>query len=204
MATNVLPRSVQRLINELARLPGIGSKTASRLTFFLLRSADSNQALELASALQELKEKTRFCSICYHITEEDPCDVCKDAERNQRLVCVVEEPLDVLAIERSRAYSGLYHVLHGAISPVEGIGPDDLYIEPFMTRVANGDFEEIIIATNATLEGDSTARYLERRLTALGGRFRLTSLARGLAVGSDLEYTDEVTLGRALQGRQSL
>ena len=110
----------------------------------------------------------------------------------------------MLAIERSRAYNGLYHVLHGAISPVEGVGPDDLYIEPFITRVANGDFEEIIIATNATLEGDSTARYLERRLAALGGRFRLTSLARGLAVGSDLEYTDEVTLGRALQGRQSL
>lgn len=203
MASNALPRSVQRLINELARLPGIGSKTASRLAFFLLRSADANQVLDLAAALQELKEKTRFCSQCYHITEEDPCEICRDGEREQGLLCVVEEPLDVLAIERSRAYHGLYHVLHGSISPVEGIGPDDLYIEQLVQRVEKGQFKEIIIATNATLEGDSTARYLERRLAA-NTAVKLTSLARGLAVGSDLEYTDEVTLSRALQGRQKL
>lgn len=202
MAGNVLPRSVQRLINEFARLPGIGPKSASRLTFYLLRTADSNLALDLATALQELKENTRYCSSCFNITEEDPCEICSDGERDLNLLCVVEEPLDVVAIERSRAFKGLYHVLHGAISPVEGIGPDDLYIEQLVQRVESSNFTEIIIATNATLEGDSTARYLERRLSGSG--VRLTSLARGLAVGSDLEYTDEITLSRALQGRQSL
>lgn len=202
MSNNVLPRAVQRLINEFARLPGIGPKSASRLAFYLLRAADSNQAVELAAALEGLKESTRFCSTCYNITEEDPCVVCSDHERDSSLLCVVEEPLDVVAIERSRAYKGLYHVLHGAISPVEGIGPDDLYIEPLIERVSKGDFKEIIIATNATLEGDTTARYLEKRLSGSGAQ--LSSLARGLAVGSDLEYTDEVTLSRALHGRQKL
>lgn len=202
MAGNVLPRPVQRLINELARLPGIGPKSASRLAFFLLRSADKNQAAELASALQNMMENTRFCSKCFNITENDPCDVCTDGERDPKLLCVVEEPLDVVALERSRAYKGLYHVLHGAISPVEGIGPDDLRIEELVERVRPGQFTEIIIATNATLEGDSTARYLERRLAPFGAK--LTSLARGLAVGSDLEYTDEITLSRALQGRRAL
>lgn len=199
--TNVLPQPVQRLINEFARLPGIGPKSAARLTFYLLRAAD-DQTLDLATALQDLKERTQFCSICFNITEADPCVICSDETRDSSLLCVVEEPLDVLAIERSRAYGGLYHVLHGAISPVEGIGPEDLRVEELIQRVEQGDFNEIILATNPTLEGESTALYLQRRLGDNVGR--LTRLARGLPVGGDLEYTDEITLGRALEGRQEL
>lgn len=201
MAVSALPRSVQRLIDELARLPGIGPKSAARLTFYLLRAGDT-QALELADALQAMKELTRFCSRCFHITEEDPCPICADEARDGGLLCVVEEPLDVLAIERSRAYNGRYHVLHGAISPVEGVGPEDLKIEELVRRVAQGAFREVILATNPTLEGESTAMYLQRRLA--GGGARLTRLARGLPVGGDLEYTDEITLGRALEGRQEM
>ena len=201
MAQSVLPRSVQKLIDEFARLPGIGPKSASRLTFYLLRGTD-NQAGELAAALQELKERTRLCSVCFNITEDDPCPICDDDARDARLLCVVEEPLDVLAIERSRAYSGRYHVLHGAISPVEGIGPDDLRVTELLDRVNKGNFQEIILATNPTLEGESTALYLQRRLT--DNTVRLTRLARGLPVGGDLEYTDEITLGRAFEGRQDV
>jgi recombination protein RecR len=201
MARSVLPETVERLINEFARLPGIGPKSASRLTFYLLR-ASGEQALELAEALQALKEHTRFCSVCHNITEQDPCLICQDETRDAQLLCVVEEPLDVLAIERSRAYNGRYHVLHGAISPVEGIGPEDLRVEELVDRVKTGDFQEIILATNPTLEGESTALYLQRRLA--GSHPRLTRLARGLPVGGDLEYTDEITLGRALEGREEL
>lgn len=198
---NVLPRSVQRLIDEFARLPGIGPKSASRLTFYLLRAGD-DQSADLAAALQELKAQTQLCSICFNITEANPCLICTDDGRSPDLLCVVEEPLDVVAIERSRAYNGRYHVLHGAISPVEGIGPDDLKINELVERAEKEAFKEIIIATNATLEGDSTALYLQRRLAPQG--IRLTRLARGLSVGGDLEYTDEITLGRAMEGRQEL
>ena len=201
MAQSVLPRSVQRLIDEFARLPGIGPKSASRLTFYLLRATD-NQALDLSAALHELKERTQLCSVCFNITEDDPCPICDDDARDAGLLCVVEEPLDVLAIERSRAFSGRYHVLHGAISPVEGIGPEDLRVGELVQRVAAGDFRELILATNPTLEGESTALYLQRRLT--DHKVRLTRLARGLPVGGDLEYTDEITLGRAFEGRQDL
>lgn len=199
--SNVLPRSVQRLIDEFARLPGIGPKSASRLTFYLLRAADE-QSTDLATALQDLKAQTQLCSICFNITEEDPCPICLDDGRNTELLCVVEEPLDVVAIERSRAFNGRYHILHGAISPVEGIGPDDIKVSELVARAEKGGLKEIIIATNATLEGDSTALYLQRRLAPLG--IRLTRLARGLSVGGDLEYTDEITLGRAMEGRQEL
>lgn len=201
MALNVLPRPVVRLIDELARLPGVGPKTASRLAFYFLRAAD-DQALDLAAALQELKSSTQLCSICYNITEADPCPVCGDPARNPGLICVVEEPLDVVAIERSRAFDGRYHVLHGAISPVEGIGPEDLRIGELVDRVAQGGIDELIIATNATLEGDATSLYLQRRLAHSG--VKMSRLARGLPMGGDLEYTDEVTLGRALEGRQEL
>ena len=201
MAQSVLPRSVQRLIDEFARLPGIGPKSASRLTFYLLRATD-NQALDLSTALHELKERTRLCSVCFNITEDDPCPICDDDARDAALLCVVEEPLDVLAIERSRAYNGRYHVLHGAISPVEGIGPEDLRLAELLQRVAAGSFREIIMATNPTLEGESTALYLQRRLA--DHKVRLTRLARGLSVGGDLEYTDEITLGRAFEGRQDV
>jgi recombination protein RecR len=192
---------VQRLINEFSRLPGIGPKSASRLTFYLLRSAD-NLPLDLAVALQELKAQTQLCSTCFNITEADPCPLCLDDGRDATLLCVVEEPLDVVAIERSRAYHGRYHVLHGAISPVEGIGPDDLKVAELMRRVDEGGFREIIIATNATLEGDSTALYLQRRLAPQN--LKVTRLARGLPMGGDLEYTDEITLGRAMEGRQEI
>ena len=201
MAQSVLPRSVQRLIDEFARLPGIGPKSASRLTFYLLRGSD-NQALDLAVALQELKARTRLCSVCFNITEDDPCPICSDDARDAGLLCVVEEPLDVLAIERARAYNGRYHVLHGAISPVEGIGPEELRVAELAQRVAAGDFREIILATNPTLEGESTALYLQRRLA--DQKVRITRLARGLPVGGDLEYTDEITLGRAFEGRQDV
>ena len=199
MARNVLPQPVQQLIDEFARLPGIGPKSASRLTFYLLRAANE-QAVELAEALQDLKQRTQFCSVCFNITEDDPCLICEDETRDERLLCVVEEPLDVLAIERSRAFNGRYHVLHGAISPVEGIGPEDLKVDELIQRVQQGAFTEVILATNPTLEGESTALYLQRRLADTG--VRLTRLARGLPVGGDLEYTDEITLGRALEGRQ--
>lgn len=201
MVANALPKPVQRLINEFARLPGIGPKSAARLTFYLLRVGDE-QALELADALRDLVERTRFCSVCFNITEADPCELCSDPNRDDSLLCVVEEPLDVLAIERSRAFHGRYHVLHGAISPVEGVGPEDLRIEELLARVAQNAFQEIILATNPTLEGESTALYLQRRLGDAVPK--LTRLARGLPVGGDLEYTDEITLGRALEGRQEL
>ncbi|MDX1687880.1 MAG: recombination mediator RecR [Candidatus Promineifilaceae bacterium] len=202
MARNVLPRPVERLIDEFARLPGIGPKSAARLTFYLLRAANE-QALDLATALQDLKEKTQLCSICFNITEQDPCGICSDEGRDRELLCVVEEPLDVVAMERSRAYEGLYHVLHGAISPVEGIGPEELKIEELIRRLERGAFEEVIVATNATLEGDATTLYLQRRLSDMEG-MSLSRLARGLSVGGDLEYTDEITITRALEGRQSL
>jgi recombination protein RecR len=199
---NVLPRPVLRLINELSRLPGIGPKTASRLAFYLLRNADATLSADLATALQELHQKTRYCSRCFNITENDPCDLCNDGGRDQALICVVEEPLDVVAIERSGIYRGVYHVLHGTISPVEGIGPEDLRIDELITRVRQQPVREIILATNASVEGESTALYLQRRLHGQG--IRLTHLARGLSVGGDIEYTDEVTLGRALEGRREL
>lgn len=202
MARHILPPPVQNLIDEFARLPGIGPKSAARLTFYLLRAAN-DQALELADALQALKEKTQLCGLCFNITEVDPCLICAADDRDQELLCVVEEPLDVVAIERSHMYDGLYHVLHGAISPVEGIGPDDLKIAELIARLDQGNFREVIVATNATLEGDSTTLYLQQRLAGRG-EVRLTRLARGLSVGGDLEYTDAITLGRALENRQSL
>ena len=202
MAGNVLPRPVEQLIDEFARLPGIGPKSAARLTFYLLRAANE-QALDLAAALQDLKEKTQLCSVCFNITEQDPCAICSDEGRDRDLLCVVEEPLDVVAMERSRAYEGLYHVLHGAISPVEGIGPEELKIDELIQRLERGAFEEVIIATNATLEGDATTLYLQRRLSGIEG-LSLSRLARGLSVGGDLEYTDEITITRALEGRQNL
>ncbi len=201
MAHKVLPRSVLRLIDEFARLPGIGPKTASRLTFYLLRAVD-DQAEQLSDAIKLLKDSTRLCSTCFNITETDPCPTCSDESREAEILCVVEEPLDVVAVERSRAFHGKYHVLHGVISPVEGIGPDDLRIAELIRRVETSDVSEVIIATNATLEGDSTALYLQRRLSPYA--VLVTRLARGLPVGGDLEYADEVTLGRALEGRQEL
>jgi len=197
----VAPEPVARLIEEFRRLPGIGPKTASRLTFFLLR-APAEQAVSLAEALRQLRERITFCSICFNITEESPCPICRDEGRDRSLICVVEEPLDVLAIERTREYRGLYHVLHGAISPMEGIGPEDLKIRELVNRLRAEPAEEVILATNPSLEGEATAMYLHRQLAPLG--VRVTRLARGLPVGGDLEYADEITLARALEGRREM
>ena len=202
-----LPPSVSRLIDAFAQLPGIGPKSASRLAYYLLR-APAEEATSLADALRELKERTRFCSVCMNITESDPCEVCADPTRDHGLICVVEEPLDVTAIERSRSFNGLYHVLHGVISPMNGIGPDELKVRELLNRVQNGGagetppVREVILATNPTLEGENTAAYIQRKLA--GTPAKITRLARGLPVGGDLEYADEITLSRALEGRQSM
>jgi recombination protein RecR len=201
-----LPPTVTRLVEALAQLPGIGPKSASRLAFYLLR-APSEQSMALADALRDLKARTKFCSACYNITESDPCEICNDAQRDRRVLCVVEEPLDVAAIERSRAFKGLYHVLHGVISPMNGIGPDDIRIAELLSRVSkskltDAPIDEVILATNPTLEGENTAAFIQRKLAPLG--VQVSRLARGLPVGGDLEYADEVTLSRALEGRQKL
>jgi recombination protein RecR len=196
-----LPEPVSRLIDEFSRLPGIGPKTASRLTFFLLR-ASTDQATALADALRDLKGRTRFCEVCFNITETSPCVICQSEDRERRVICVVEEPLDVLAIERTRQFHGLYHVLHGAISPMEGVGPDDLKIRELLARVAQGTVEEVILATNPSLEGENTAVFIQKKLGS--SQVRVTRLARGLPVGGDLEYADEVTLIRALEGRREM
>jgi recombination protein RecR len=195
---HALPEPVARLIDEFARLPGIGPKTASRLTFFLLR-ASGEQALALSDALRELNARTRFCEICFNITEVSPCAICRSEERTRELLCVVEEPLDVVAIERTRQFAGRYHVLHGAISPMEGIGPDDLKIRELVARVASEAVQEVILATNPSLEGENTATFIRKKLAPYA--VRVTRLARGLPVGGDLEYADEITLIRALEGR---
>jgi recombination protein RecR len=200
-AIRTIPEPVTRLIDEFSRLPGVGPKTASRLTFFLLR-APSEQATALADALRDLKTRTRFCEICFNITEMSPCGVCQSADRSQQQVCVVEEPLDVLAIERTRQFKGLYHVLHGAISPMEGIGPDELKIRELVERVAGGAVTEVILATNPSLEGENTAAFIHKKLAPY--KVRVTRLAHGLPVGGDLEYADEITLIRALEGRREL
>jgi recombination protein RecR len=198
-----LPRPVERLIEAFARLPGIGPKTAARLTYFLLRASEE-EARELAEALAGLHSLTTFCSVCFNITAagQDPCLICKDEGRDGTVVCVVEDMLDVPAIERTGQYRGRYHVLHGAISPVEGIGPESLRIAELVTRVPTQGIREVILATNPTLEGEATAMYLKRQLEGLG--VRVTRLARGLPSGGDLEYADVTTLTRALEGRSEM
>ncbi len=192
---------VARLIEAFSRLPGIGPKTAARLTFYLLR-APEDVALELAEALRDLKTRITFCERCHHITETSPCPICLDETRDRGIICVVEEPLDVLAIERTGGYRGLYHVLHGVISPVDGIGPDDLKIADLLARLEREPVREVVLATNPNLEGEATATYLARLLEPFD--VRVTRLARGLPVGGDLEYADEVTLARALEGRREI
>ncbi len=196
-----VPPSVTQLIETLAELPGIGPKTASRLAFYLLRGK-SELALRLGEALKGLVENTRFCSICYNVTEQDPCPICSDPARDQTLVCVVEEPMDLLALERTEQYHGVYHVLHGALAPLEGIFAENLRAKELETRIGRGSVREIILATNPTSEGDYTAAYLLTRLKPLN--VRVTRLGRGLPVGGDLEYADAVTLTRALEARQEL
>src|SRR5579872_1088755 len=194
----VTAKPVTRVVDELSRLPGIGPKTAQRLTYFLLR-APAEQAQALAESIFELKTRVVLCSQCFNISEQSPCDVCADPQRDPTTICVVEEPLDILAVERTGQYRGLYHVLHGALSPIEGIGPDELKIRELMRRLDSTTVQEVILATNPNIEGDATAHYLTRQIQPLG--IKVTRLARGLPVGGDLEYADEVTLSNALAGR---
>ena len=190
---------VQELIDELSRLPGVGPKSAQRIAFYLLQT-DDDQAIKLANVLREVKERVRFCEVCGNVSEEDRCNICRDTRRNQTMICVVEESKDVQAIERTREYRGLYHVLGGAISPIEGIGPDQLRIKELLTRLSNAQVVEVIIATDPNMEGEATATYIARMLSHLG--INVTRLASGLPVGGDLEYADELTLGRAINGRR--
>jgi len=190
-----------RLIDEFHKLPGIGPKSAQRLAYYLLRMPHQD-AQALASAILEVKERVVLCSICQNVTEVDPCRICSNDSRDRSTICVVEEPLDILAVERSGTYRGQYHVLHGAISPMDGIGPEDLKVTELLHRLRSGEVREIILATNPNLEGEATSMYLTRLLKPLG--VRVTRLARGLPVGGDIEYADDVTLARALEGRQEM
>ena len=192
---------VARLIEEFNKLPGIGPKSAQRLTYYIVRLPDE-EARSLAEAVLAVKERIIFCSQCQNITEKNPCTLCSDPHRDASQICVVEEPLDILAMERARCYRGMYHVLHGVISPMNGIGPEDLRLRELLDRLKNNSVKEVIIATNPTLEGEATAMYIQRLIAPLG--LRITRLARGLPVGGDLEYADEATLTRAFQGRQEL
>ena len=199
--SQAIPKPVTDLIDALSRLPGVGPKTASRLTYYLLRAPDE-LSQTLAAAIGDLKSKTRYCSVCYNITQNDPCAICANEGRDTTQLVVVEDPLDVLAVERTNAFKGRYHVLHGAISPVDGIGPEDLKIRELLARVNEGHILEVIVATNPGMEGDATAMYVQRQLTPTG--VKITRLARGLPTGGDLEYVDSVTLLRALQGRHEM
>jgi len=192
---------IERLIEELKRLPGIGQKTAQRLAFYLLRST-KEEAMGLAEAIRQAKERIGVCSVCNNITDTDPCFYCASATRSRKTICVVEEPNNILAVEKTRQYSGLYHVLGGALSPLSGVGPDKLKIKSLIERLKNGTVEEIIIATNPTVEGEATAVYLSKLIKPLG--VRVTRIGVGIPVGSDLEYADEVTMLKAMEGRRDL
>lgn len=192
---------VQELIDELGRLPGVGPKSAQRIAFHIVQTRNFDVS-RLAAVLMEVRERIQFCVVCGNVAEQDKCIVCRDPRRDPTVICVVEEPKDVAAIERTREYQGRYHVLGGAISPIEGIGPDDLNIRSLLQRLDSGEVQEVIVATDPNLEGDATASYLSRLLIPIG--VRVSRLASGLPVGGDLEYADEVTLGRAFAGRQSM
>jgi len=191
--------AVHRLVQEFSRLPGIGPKSAQRLVYHLLRAPEEQSRL-LAEALLSLKEETSLCSVCFNVTDTDPCLICQSSERDRSQICVVEQPQDILALEHTGTFKGLYHVLHGAISPTEGIGTDDVRIKEFMGRLQDGSVSEVVLATNPNLEGEQTAMYINRLVSPLG--IRVTRLARGLPFGTELEYADDVTLTRALEGRQ--
>ena len=199
----ILPEPIRKLINAFERLPGIGPKSASRLAFYLLR-APEDVSQDLSEALNGLKDKIAFCEECFNITEagRTRCEVCENPKRDSSQICVVEEALDVLALEKTGAFNGKYHVLHGVLSPIEGVGPDDIKIKPLIERVARGGVKEVVLATNPSMEGDATALYLQQQLRPY--RIQVTRLARGLPVGGDLEYADQNTLLRALSGRQPM
>jgi len=198
---NLIPtaEAINKLIQQLNKLPGIGPKSAQRLTYYLLR-APEEQARLLAEAILSVKQKVTLCSICFNVTESDPCLICRSDHRDRSKICIVEQPQDILALEHTKIYTGLYHVLHGAISPTEGVGTGDIRIDELMKRLQDGSVNEVILATNTNLEGEQTAMYLNKLISPLG--IKVTRLARGLPFGSELEYADDVTLTRALEGRQ--
>ncbi len=193
--------AIHRLIQELSKLPGIGPKSAQRLAYHLLRAPEEENKL-LSSAILSIKQQTKPCSVCFNVTDIDPCPICGDDKRDRSKICVVEQPQDIVSIERTKIYNGLYHVLHGSISPSEGIGTDDIRIKELMSRLHNGAVNEVVMATNTTLEGEQTSIYLHKLISSLG--IRVTRLARGLPFGTELEYADDVTLTRAIEGRQEL
>ena len=195
------PKPLAKLIGELAKLPGIGYKTAQRLAFHIL-SLEDNEAGELALAITDAKREMKYCSVCGNLTDQDPCVICSDPPRNTDVICVVESPKDVAAMERIREFDGLYHVLHGVISPMDGIGPDDINLKSLITRLQQNDVKELIIATNPNIEGEPTAMYIARLIKPAG--IKVTRIAHGLPVGGDLEYADEVTLLKAMEGRREL
>ena len=201
MEQNVLPHAdvIDNLIQEFNKLPGIGPKSAQRIAFYLLRAGDEQSKL-LAEAILSLKRKITLCSTCFNVTESDPCSLCRNDKRDPSQICIVEQPQDILAIEHTGIYHGMYHVLHGAISPTEGVGTEDIRVRELMNRLKDGAVKEIILATNPNLEGEQTAMYLSHLITPLG--IRVTRLARGLPFGTELEYADDVTLTRAIEGRQ--
>lgn len=193
-----IPKSVANVIAEFEKLPGVGPKSAQRLTYYLLH-APKEISVQLASAISELRDKTVLCSVCFNVAEEDPCEVCSSKVRDRSSIMVVEEPLDALAIERSHSFKGMYHVLHGAIAPLENIGPDEIYLKELLPRLKNGEVKEVILATNPNIEGEATAMYIQRLISPLG--VKVSRIARGLPTGADLEYADETTLSRAIEGR---
>lgn len=195
------PEPISKLIDSFMKLPGIGPKTAGRLAFFVL-SMKEDTVLDFAKALVDAKRNLRFCSTCGHITDIDPCHICQDTQRDRSLICVVQDPKDVIAMEKMRDYQGLYHVLHGAISPMDGVGPEDINVPSLLARLQDEEVEELILATNPTIEGEATAMYISRLVGPSG--IMTTRIAHGLPVGGDLEYADEVTLSRALEGRREL
>ena len=201
MDQNLIPtaEAVSRLIQELNKLPGIGPKSAQRLAYYLLRASEE-QAKELAEAILLARQKTKLCSVCFNVADSDPCSICRNDQRDPSKICIVEQPQDILALEHTRIYDGLYHVLHGAISPIEGVGADDVRIKELMNRLQGGLVNELILATNPNLEGEATAMYLNRLVSPLS--IKVTRLARGLPFGTELEYADDVTLTRAIEGRQ--
>lgn len=192
---------IARLISELSKLPGIGNKTAQRLAFYIINMPDE-QVGQLASAIAEVKNKIRYCSICQNITDVNPCRICTNPQRDPSIICVVEDPRDVIAMEKTRDFRGLYHVLHGVISPMNGIGPDDIKIKELIARVSDDTIKEVILATNPDVEGEATAVYISKLLKPMG--IKVTRIAHGLPVGGDLEYADEVTLSKALEGRREM
>ncbi|MCG7346532.1 recombination mediator RecR [Sporosarcina sp. ACRSL] len=195
------PEPISKLIDSFMKLPGIGPKTAGRLAFFVL-SMKEDTVLDFAKALVDAKRNLRFCSVCGHITDIDPCQICQDQSRDRSMICVVQDPKDVIAMEKMRDYNGLYHVLHGAISPMDGVGPEDINVPSLLTRLQDEEVKELILATNPTIEGEATAMYISRLVKPSG--ITTTRIAHGLPVGGDLEYADEVTLSKALEGRREL